>query len=175
MSYTFSVPADGDTGGTGDSPNTVSRVSSPHYSWAISSRVQSGLIAIQSDMALAGVPGESGKAGPEFDAKNDDVEAARRNVEMTMGPVDREHFQPQDDGQTAELSMPRGFEMPTQDDNERPAPTAFRAKAKMPDTGNFSCPICTDDFVNGQDLRVLPCNHQFHMECIHDLSADICS
>ncbi|KAL4943195.1 hypothetical protein BDV06DRAFT_234907 [Aspergillus oleicola] len=31
---------------------------------------------------------------------------------------------------------------------------------------NFSCPICTDDFVKGQDLRVLPCNHQFHPECI---------
>lgn len=31
---------------------------------------------------------------------------------------------------------------------------------------NFSCPICTDDFIKGQDLRVLPCNHQFHPECI---------
>ncbi|KAE8134916.1 hypothetical protein BDV38DRAFT_273139 [Aspergillus pseudotamarii] len=34
------------------------------------------------------------------------------------------------------------------------------------DHPNFSCPICTDDFVKGQDLRVLPCNHQFHPECI---------
>lgn len=32
--------------------------------------------------------------------------------------------------------------------------------------GNFSCPICTDDFVKGQDIRVLPCNHKFHPECI---------
>ncbi|KAL3470164.1 hypothetical protein BJX99DRAFT_56453 [Aspergillus californicus] len=34
------------------------------------------------------------------------------------------------------------------------------------DHPNFSCPICTDDFVKGQDLRVLPCNHQFHPDCI---------
>lgn len=34
------------------------------------------------------------------------------------------------------------------------------------DTGNYVCPICTDDFVKGQDIRVLPCNHQFHPECI---------
>lgn len=31
---------------------------------------------------------------------------------------------------------------------------------------NFACPICTDDFVKGQDLRVLPCNHSFHPDCI---------
>lgn len=34
------------------------------------------------------------------------------------------------------------------------------------DSGNYICPICTDDFVKGQDLRVLPCNHMFHPECI---------
>lgn len=31
---------------------------------------------------------------------------------------------------------------------------------------NFSCPICTDDFVKGQDIRLLPCNHSFHPDCI---------
>lgn len=34
------------------------------------------------------------------------------------------------------------------------------------DGGNHVCPICTDDFVKGQDVRVLPCSHQFHPECI---------
>lgn len=34
------------------------------------------------------------------------------------------------------------------------------------ETGNNMCPICTDDFVKGQDIRLLPCNHQFHPECI---------
>lgn len=28
------------------------------------------------------------------------------------------------------------------------------------------CSVCTDDFVNGQDVRVLPCKHKFHPECI---------
>ncbi|KAE8389355.1 hypothetical protein BDV23DRAFT_157396 [Aspergillus alliaceus] len=41
-----------------------------------------------------------------------------------------------------------------------------KAPADATDHPNFSCPICTDDFVKGQDLRVLPCNHQFHPECI---------
>ncbi|KAJ5171492.1 uncharacterized protein N7500_004275 [Penicillium coprophilum] len=72
---------------------------------------------------------------------------------------------PQADIITTVVSTPRESEMPTPD-NERPTPTAPEAKTEMPDGGNFSCPICTDDFIKGQDLRVLPCNHQFHMECI---------
>jgi hypothetical protein len=31
---------------------------------------------------------------------------------------------------------------------------------------NAGCSICTDDFEKGQDVRVLPCNHQFHPACI---------
>lgn len=34
-------------------------------------------------------------------------------------------------------------------------------------TGNgLACSVCTDDFVRGQDIRLLPCNHKFHPECI---------
>lgn len=32
--------------------------------------------------------------------------------------------------------------------------------------GTLGCPICTDDFVKGQDVRLLPCDHKFHPECI---------
>ncbi|KAH8177964.1 ring finger domain-containing protein [Sarocladium implicatum] len=28
------------------------------------------------------------------------------------------------------------------------------------------CSICAEDFVNGEDVRVLPCNHQFHPGCV---------
>ena len=30
----------------------------------------------------------------------------------------------------------------------------------------LACSVCTEDFVKGQDTRVLPCNHKFHPECI---------
>jgi hypothetical protein len=32
--------------------------------------------------------------------------------------------------------------------------------------GNVGCSICTEDFKEGEDMRVLPCNHQFHPNCI---------
>ncbi|KAL8913956.1 MAG: hypothetical protein Q9171_001341 [Xanthocarpia ochracea] len=30
----------------------------------------------------------------------------------------------------------------------------------------LACSVCTDDFTKGQDVRVLPCNHKFHPDCI---------
>ncbi|KAI1969618.1 hypothetical protein LOZ53_006796 [Ophidiomyces ophidiicola] len=30
----------------------------------------------------------------------------------------------------------------------------------------LGCPICTEDFEKGQDVRLLPCDHKFHPECI---------
>ena len=30
----------------------------------------------------------------------------------------------------------------------------------------LACSVCVDDFTKGQDVRVLPCNHKFHPECI---------
>ena len=66
----------------------------------------------------------------------------------------------------ADQTTPRETEMETtdqQDDRPTPAPGP---RTDVTEAGNFSCPICTDDFVKGQDLRVLPCNHQFHPECV---------
>ncbi|KAF5524890.1 E3 ubiquitin-protein ligase SDIR1 [Colletotrichum aenigma] len=34
------------------------------------------------------------------------------------------------------------------------------------DEENLGCSICTDDFTVGEDVRVLPCNHKFHPNCV---------
>lgn len=101
----------------------------------------------------------------------DGVDAAKRDVEMANAedPA-REHSPHRSDsisdvGQTT----PRESELPSTENDvtEQPAATATGSNPNAaPDGGNFSCPICTDDFIKGQDLRVLPCNHQFHPECI---------
>lgn len=31
---------------------------------------------------------------------------------------------------------------------------------------HLGCSICTEDFTVGEDVRVLPCNHQFHPHCV---------
>lgn len=45
------------------------------------------------------------------------------------------------------------------------APNPEATEATNTDNG-LACSVCTDDFVKGQDIRVLPCNHKFHPECI---------
>ncbi|KAJ5604864.1 hypothetical protein N7510_010018 [Penicillium lagena] len=108
----------------------------------------------------------------KFGDNADSVEAAKRDVELTMNPEEtpREHFTPRTDSITAvEMSAPGETQPspPEQASDDPQTTTAHESKPDaVPDTGNFSCPICTDDFIKGQDLRVLPCNHQFHMECI---------
>jgi hypothetical protein len=51
-----------------------------------------------------------------------------------------------------------------------PAQPATAAAATGRDSAsndeNLGCSICTEDFEMGQDLRVLPCNHKFHPECV---------
>ena len=45
----------------------------------------------------------------------------------------------------------------------------LRAPATVPTPtpeDSLGCSICTEDFEVGQDVRVLPCNHQFHPACI---------
>lgn len=34
------------------------------------------------------------------------------------------------------------------------------------DSGTPGCTICTDDFSVGEDVRVLPCSHAFHPDCV---------
>jgi hypothetical protein len=51
-------------------------------------------------------------------------------------------------------------------------PSGIAPAAAPPDSSssrgddNLGCTICTDDFEKGQDIRVLPCDHKFHPECV---------
>ncbi|KAI1107329.1 hypothetical protein F4804DRAFT_297602 [Jackrogersella minutella] len=40
------------------------------------------------------------------------------------------------------------------------------AKDEQTEDDNLGCSICTEDFSVGQDVRVLPCDHKFHPQCV---------
>ena len=39
-------------------------------------------------------------------------------------------------------------------------------ESSNPVDDGLACSVCTDDFIKGQDVRMLPCKHKFHPECI---------
>ena len=50
-----------------------------------------------------------------------------------------------------------------------PSPTLSRrveASVAEPDPNQARCPVCLEDFEENQDVRVLPCSHSFHTDCI---------
>ncbi|KAK4175419.1 hypothetical protein QBC36DRAFT_354694 [Triangularia setosa] len=72
-----------------------------------------------------------------------------------------------------------GTVMESEDDNEpgvHPARAAATRDTKADETGikngkrsseeHLGCSICTEDFLVGEDVRVLPCDHKFHPPCI---------
>ena len=50
------------------------------------------------------------------------------------------------------------------DESDKPKGT-LETGSHAVDSG-LACSVCVDDFVKGQDIRVLPCKHTFHPECI---------
>lgn len=104
----------------------------------------------------------------DHDAVNNDVDAAKRDVEMANSETPRDPASGSEENVAAAgHTTPRETEIPiAEEQSERPGAISESNPQHAPDAGNFSCPICTDDFVKGQDLRVLPCNHQFHPECV---------
>lgn len=57
----------------------------------------------------------------------------------------------------------------SQDDGSKDIPDedATKRQSQVEAQGsNIGCSICTEDFKKGEDVRVLPCNHQYHPNCI---------
>ncbi|RDW90618.1 uncharacterized protein DSM5745_02393 [Aspergillus mulundensis] len=191
-----SIPSDNGGGGGGDSPNTAAMIILYSITGIITALFLSIIItgAIRAHRhperygprQRPGRPRQSRargiaramletipivKFGDNADGK---LESDKGDVEMS---VDSEtNSQLRED--THQPMATGGTTSPTPDETPRNAATSSPdANAEQRRTGttetetptehpNFSCPICTDDFVKGQDLRVLPCNHQFHPECI---------
>ncbi|KAJ2783172.1 hypothetical protein H4R18_001839 [Coemansia javaensis] len=53
---------------------------------------------------------------------------------------------------------------PTDVVNGLPTKTFYRAKRR--DRDPEECAICLDDFADEEELRVLPCRHEYHVRCI---------
>lgn len=89
----------------------------------------------------------------------DNTQVPARNIEQDSPPVvtsQASHSHESDAVNTATAEGPIGA---------AEEPKAQGEEQYKTDNG-LACSVCTDDFIKGQDIRVLPCNHKFHPECI---------
>ncbi|KAF2747342.1 hypothetical protein M011DRAFT_380965, partial [Sporormia fimetaria CBS 119925] len=89
------------------------------------------------------------KFGEREPAKPADVEVATTELEEIRPP---------------QAHMAR--EQPSGIASALPASTPVNPTATVNDEDKPGCSICTEDFEQGQDIRVLPCNHKYHPECV---------
>ena len=100
--------------------------------------------------------------GPE---RGGDVELAN-----TAGPhstaVDPEHPENTRDHLTTSTSDAAAAAGPDFVKTEAASGSAHNKDGQDATNNGLACSVCTDDFLKGQDIRVLPCKHKFHPECI---------
>ena len=115
--------------------------------------------------------GERESNKPPGGQRSNDVELARTTSNPVEGSADHNTTShdvsntiPQPDLAVDAPSVDAGTHM------DRQEPVSAETGAEMsPESqaeAGLACSVCTDDFVKGQDTRVLPCNHKFHPECI---------
>ncbi|CBY00064.1 hypothetical protein LEMA_P076530.1 [Plenodomus lingam JN3] len=67
---------------------------------------------------------------------------------------------------TDEIESSRNATQPQAEDDQEGIAAAANGTDGTSHDANLGCSICTEDFEKGQDLRVLPCNHKFHPDCV---------
>ncbi|KAH7138926.1 hypothetical protein B0J11DRAFT_28750 [Dendryphion nanum] len=117
------------------------------------------------------------KFGERDPPKPTDVELGSTAEARNVDSVDGERT-----GEATQVEQPTSTSPPTADHSgttthagptEQPSgiaaaetlPTGAAAAGVTTDEG-LGCSICTEDFEKGQDIRVLPCDHKFHPECV---------
>lgn len=98
--------------------------------------------------------------GPE---RRGDVELANTAGPQSGTSVDPEYPRDHVVTSTPEAAAAAGPDVVT---TEAASGSARNKDGEDATNNGLACSVCTDDFVKGQDIRVLPCKHKFHPECI---------
>jgi len=108
----------------------------------------------------------------KFGAKEDDKPPEQgRDVELGTNTEHRANAesvseQPEENGEASENQRGDGPDVVRTEEAAGTSQTSEGAAAGSATDNGLACSVCTDDFIKGQDIRVLPCKHKFHPECI---------
>ncbi|KAI1373725.1 hypothetical protein F4677DRAFT_455756 [Hypoxylon crocopeplum] len=78
--------------------------------------------------------------------------------ELTPNDVEQGEASPDAAAKATQISTSETRDATTSDENDR--------NIGATEEDHLGCSICTEDFAVGQDVRVLPCDHKYHPQCI---------
>lgn len=108
---------------------------------------------------------------PEVPVKPSDVEMQNHNRDSTLVSEPRPSTEatssgavppPDGAGEASEVST---ASIPEEAKEAKEAKEAGEGNHTA-EPAQLQCPVCMDDFEQGQEMRVLPCHHNFHPDCI---------
>lgn len=102
------------------------------------------------------------KLDPEIEI--DTLPGDRQRSVIAGNEASSSHTRPSTDRRTDTQAVPVSTNQP--DSRETSTPAEAAAPASLDGSGHVGCSICTEDFTVGEDVRVLPCDHNFHPACI---------
>ncbi len=117
----------------------------------------------------------------KFGELEEDNKPATQSADMELGVTNPEHVEdvtgpktiPEESAEGSKVETKEGSEMEHNEATEAPATEAATPQRENTiETGTaavdngLACSVCVEDFEKGQDVRVLPCKHRFHPECI---------
>lgn len=116
--------------------------------------------------------------GSDSSSSRNDVESSRNDTESSKGVEVKETVNPASSTPSLASILPPPIDLPL-----APLPiltlvppSPIESATPIP-TSSETCPICVSDFLEDEDIRILPCDrrHAFHPQCIDPWLLDISS
>ncbi|KAI0882492.1 uncharacterized protein GGS22DRAFT_169589 [Annulohypoxylon maeteangense] len=102
------------------------------------------------------------KPDPENELESISGDRQPRSASPTQRDVTSIDVEPENTSEVATKDVPKAV-------TENPVATTSdhtEESGRQAEEDHLGCSICTEDFSVGQDVRVLPCDHKFHPQCV---------
>jgi len=108
--------------------------------------------------------GDPKPAKSDHEMEIDTLPGDRQHSVIAGNEASSSHTRPSTDRRTDTQAVTSNTNQP--ESRETSTPAAAAAPSNLGGSGQVGCSICTEDFTVGEDVRVLPCDHNFHPACI---------
>lgn len=112
------------------------------------------------------------KPDPDLELDTTGTEARRDALKKRTGTPDKTRDEAPEAKSSVVAAGGSGLE-PSSKAGSQAADAVAEGSESSPNESQAGCSICTEDFEVGEDVRVLPCRHQYHPHCVDPWLVDV--